>query len=221
MQITKQTKDILANFSKINPSIIISKGNVLRTVSSSKTILARAEVDVNFDRDFAIYSLDRFLSTLSLYEKPELNFGEKTVIISENNRTTEYVYANPDTINKPPAKDIVLPSVEAKFVLKSQALKDVEKAASVLSLPEISIKNEKGSVIIQAFDSKNPSGDTYSVHIDEHEGKDFNAIFKLENLKLLQNDYEVNLSSKGISMFKSLSEQKVTYWVAIEQNSTF
>jgi hypothetical protein len=75
-----------------------------------------------------------------------------------------------------------------------------------------------GSTIsLKAYDSKNPTADSYSAIIGDTE-QTFCAIFKSENLKMLVNDYEVSLSSKGISRFIS---DKLTYWIAVESNSTF
>ena len=45
MKITTNTLNILKNFSKINPSILIQEGNTLRTISPNKTIMAKANVD--------------------------------------------------------------------------------------------------------------------------------------------------------------------------------
>jgi hypothetical protein len=43
---------------------------------------------------------------------------------------------------------------------------------------------------------------------------------KVENLKMLPGDYEVSISSKKISRFKSPSSDLV-YYVAVEADSTF
>ena len=41
MKISEKTFDVLKNFSTINPSIAVKAGNVLRTVSEQKNILAK------------------------------------------------------------------------------------------------------------------------------------------------------------------------------------
>ena len=46
----------------------------------------------------------------------------------------------------------------------------------------------------------------------------FKAIFKAENIKIIPGDYEVSISSKGISHF---SGESVEYYIAVESNSTF
>ena len=54
MKISTNTVNILKNFAKINPSIFIQEGNTLKTMSPSKTIMAKATVDTEFPKRFAI-----------------------------------------------------------------------------------------------------------------------------------------------------------------------
>jgi len=60
MKLSKHTLNMLKNFSDINMSIEIKEGNILRTVSVQKNILAQAELEDTFPQDFAIYELNRF-----------------------------------------------------------------------------------------------------------------------------------------------------------------
>ena len=217
MRISTNTLNVLKNFAKINPSIAIPAGNVLKTISPSKTIMSKAEIDTEFPQSFAIYSLDRFISTISLFNDPVLDFGENSVEIRDGNKSTHYVYAEESTIAKAPEKELNLPSIDASFTLENESLRDVEKAAGVLGLPEISVVGEAGKIYLRAVDSKNPSGDVYSVEIGEG-NKEFMAIFKSENIKILPDNYEVNISTRGISHF---SGPQAEYWIAVEQSSKF
>jgi len=217
MKISTNTVNVLKNFAKINPSILIQEGNTLKTISPSKTIMAKANVDTNFSNKFAIYNLDRFLSTMSLFNDPDLTFGDKSVSISEGERKTEYVYSEEATVTKAPEKEINLPSVDVTFTLTNEHLKDVEKAAGVLGLPEILVVGDGSTVYLQAADSKAPNGDVYSIKIGET-NKTFKAIFKAENIKIIPGEYEVSISSRGISHF---SGKEAEYWIAVEQSSSF
>ena len=62
MELSSQTLQVLNNFASVNSNIVIHTGNVLRTVSESKTILARAEIEEEFPKGFGIYELNEFLS---------------------------------------------------------------------------------------------------------------------------------------------------------------
>jgi hypothetical protein len=217
MKISTNTVNVLKNFAKINPSIVVQEGNVLKTISPSKTIMAKAKVETDFGKRFAIYNLDRFISTVSLFNDPELKFGDKSVEIFDGNKKSQYTYADETTITKAPDKEINLPSVDVSFRLTNDHLKDVEKAAGVLGLPEIVVMGDGTNVFLQAADSKNPSGDVYSINIGDTD-KAFKAIFKAENIKIIPGDYDVTISSRGISHF---SGKDVEYWIAVEQSSQF
>lgn len=217
MKISTNTVNILKNFAKINPSILIQEGNTLKTMSPSKTIMAKAKIDTEFPKRFAIYNLDRFISTASLFTDPNFDFGERTVTIKEGDRKIDYVYADENTINKMPDREINLPSIDVTVTLTNASLKEVEKAGGVLGLPEILIVGDGSDVYLQAADSKNPSGDVFSVKIGDT-SKTFKAIFKTENIKILPGDYEINISSRGISHF---SGKEAEYWIAVESSSQF
>jgi len=217
MKIDTNTIAVLKNFAKINPSIVIPVGNTLKTMSPSKTIMAKADVTTTFDQRFAIYNLDRFISTLSLFNDPELTFGDKFVTISDSNKKTQYMHADEATITKAPEKEINLPSVDVTFTLTNDNLKDVEKAAGVLQLPEIVVSGNGTTVYLQAADSKNPSGDIYSISIGTTD-KTFKAIFKSENIRIIPGEYQVSISARGISNFKGAVAE---YWIAVEGSSTF
>ena len=64
MELSKETQDILKNFSEINQSLAFKEGKVLKTVSPQKNNLARAEVTEHFPQDFAVYELNKFLGDL-------------------------------------------------------------------------------------------------------------------------------------------------------------
>lgn len=217
MQLNAQTLNILKNFSTINPSIVVKPGKVLTTISPSKTILAKANIQDNFDTVFGIYALNRFLSSLSLFDKPELTFNDSSVRISGDNRSITYHYSDPSIILVPPEKDIKLPSVDAECKLTNKDIQSVIKALGVLDLPEIALVGDGDRISLQAMDSKNAASDTYSIDVGETD-RVFKAIFRAENLKMIEGDYTLKISSKGISQFIGTD---VTYWVAIESSSQF
>jgi len=216
MKIHAQTITVLKNFAKINPSIVIEEGNVLKTISNSKTIIAKAHVPTTFDKTFAIYNLDRFISTLSLFENPDLTFEENFVTISDGNKTVNYMYTVEQSVLRPPAKDFNIKQVDVSVKLPYEVYKDVEKALNVLALPEILIVGDGENIYIQAADSKNPSGDVYSVKIGTTE-KTFRVVFKQEYIKILPSDYQITISSLGLSHF---SGEHSEYWIGIEAKTS-
>lgn len=217
MQLSEYTMDVLKSFSSINPSIVIKPGTTLRTISPQKTIMAIANGNDDFSSEAGIYDLSRFLATVSLFEKPELEFNEKSISLIENKRKVDYTLADASMIQQPPEKEINMPPCEVNVEISWNDLDSVLKAASVLGLPEIAFSGVGGEVILEAVNSKNPTTDRYGVNVGSTEDT-FNMYMKVENMKLLPRDYEVSLSSKGLSRFAS---EDVKYFIAIESNSTF
>ncbi len=116
MNLSDKTLTILKNFAGINNSILVKEGNQLRTMSVAKNILAEAQIDEEFPREFAIYDLNQFLNGLSLHQDPELDFKEDTYLnIREGKRRVKYFYADPNVIVSPPEKEITLPSEDVHF----------------------------------------------------------------------------------------------------------
>ena len=223
MKLSKHTLNMLKNFSDINMSIEIKKGSVLRTVSVQKNILAQAELEDEFPKDFAIYELNRFLGAVSLFDDPELEFNAKSVNIGTTKHSADYVYCDPSMIVTPPENNITFPDPEVKFTLTQDSLSQVMRASNVLGTPEIAIEggpHPNDSIRIKALDVNNDSTDTFQVVLDEKSGHTFRFVFKTENMKMVSGNYDVEISSKGISHF-SLQGAKLQYWIATESTSNF
>ena len=80
MKLSDKTLTILKNFAGINNSILVKKGNELKTISVAKNILAEAQIDEEFSRDFAIYDLNQFLNGLGLHQDPDMDFTENSYL---------------------------------------------------------------------------------------------------------------------------------------------
>jgi len=223
MKLSKHTLNMLKNFSDINMSIEIKEGNILRTVSVQKNILAQAEIEDSFPQDFAIYELNRFLGAVSLFDDPEFRFNGKSANIGTTRHSVDYVYCDPSMIVTPPENNITFPEPEVKFTLSQDALSQIMKASNVLGTPEIAIEggpHPNDVIRLKALDVNNDSTDTFKVVLDERSDNKFRFVFKTENMKMLPGNYDVEISSKGISHF-SMQGQKLQYWIATEASSTF
>jgi len=179
--------------------------------------MAKATITEQVPSSFAIYDLSKFLGVLSLFESPELIVGERAMEIAGGQQKVNYTFADPKLIVTPNDKEIKMPPCEIKFKLTADDLSKVLKAMGVLQLPEIAITGNGTDMNIEAIDSKNPSSDTYKVRLGDT-GLNFKMIFKAENIKIMSADYDVEISSQGISHFKGVD---IEYWIATEASSTF
>lgn len=215
MKFSPRTIQILKNFVSINPSLAFKTGNVLSTISPAKSVIAKATIAENITDEFCVYDLNKFISTLSLFNDPELEYEEKYATIREGKRKVTYGFADPSLIITPPEKAIKLPSVEATFTITNDVFASTLKALQVLSLSEIAFIGNGETIMISALDNKGAISDNYSADVGETNDT-FKAVFKAENLKLLPDDYEVSLHGKA-ARFVS---KDIEYIVAVESSSS-
>ena len=220
MKLSDNTKEVLKNFSEINPNLVITPGKQLKTISTMKNILATANVSEDFPQDIAIYDLNEFLGVMSLFTKPTFAFDDKSLSISEEGTSTKskYYFADPSILTVP-QKDVKMPEAEVSFTLTETDLTKVKKAAAMLQLPDISISSKGSDIMLSAIDKKNDTANNFSIKVGETNSK-FEFHFKTEHLKMLPGDYNVSISSKLISNFKHKSKP-IEYWVALENTSKF
>ena len=220
MQLSDSTLAVLKNFAGINNSILVKKGNQLRTISVAKNILAEAEIPEDFPRDVAIYDLNQFLNGLSLHQDPNLDFTEDShITIKEGRRRVKYFYADPQVIIAPPDKEINLPTQEVCFQLESSSLEKLVKAAAVYQLPDLSVIGENGEITMVVRDKKNDTSNEYAVNVGETDSN-FEFNFKMENIKIIPGAYDVVISSKLLSEFTN-TQYNLKYFIALEPDSTF
>lgn len=217
MKISETTLNMLKNFSVINQAILVRPGSKITTMSNQESIIAEADVEEEFPVSFCLHELPRFLGVVSLFDNPDFEFGDKTVTIRSGKKKTTITYGDSAVITTPPPKGIKFPSEDVNFNLSWSELASVLKAATVMQLPEVCFSGRDGELFFEAVNVKNPTADTYSVSLGSTD-KTFKMIFKLENLKMTNQDYEVSLSSKGISRFAG---EKVTYFVMTETTSSY
>ena len=224
MKLSDKTITLLKNFSTINQSILFKQGSSLRTISVMKNILAEATIDEDLPKDFGIYDLGQFLNGLSLHQRPELDFdNDQYMVIKENKMRTKYFFADPKVIVTPPEKAITLPSEDVSFELSTDQLDKLLKAASIYQLPDLAVVGGNGVVKIVVRDKKNDTSNDFAITVGETSNyfcKNFSFNFKVENIKILPGNYEVVVSQKLLSRFKS-KNQDLTYFIALEPDSTF
>lgn len=218
MKLSNGTINVLKNFSTINQNLVIKEGSDISTMSAMKNIVAKAKVEEDFIKEFAIYDLNEFLSALSLFEKPDLDFQDDYVVITEEGsaKSLKYWYSDPSVVTTP-TKDITMPSNEVKFDFSSDSLAEITKAASVIGAPDMVL--EKGK--LRVTDKKNTTANDYATELDVPDSDvDYKFWFKVENLKLLPGSYSVEVSSKNISRFSN-SNVDIEYFIALEPESSY
>jgi hypothetical protein len=217
MKFSEKTLTILKSFSTINKSILMKEGNVLKTVTPEKTLVASATIPDRIPSQACIYDLSRFLSILSLYKDPDVEFFDKYFLIKDGKQRTKYVFADVSMIHAAPDKELVLPSADIVVDVSWEDMQSVQKAAGVLQFNEIAFVGAEGKIYLKALNSADQGADDYGVEIGTTQDE-FKIIIKTDNLKLLPQNYKVTLCAPRISEFKG---EDATYFVAIDTKSTY
>jgi len=218
MKLTTETISVLKNFSTINANLMVKSGSSLSTMSAMKNIVAKADVTEEFLSDFAIYDLNEFLSALSLFGKPDLEFNDDFVIITEEgtSKSLKYWFSDPSVVTTP-SKEISMPSTELTFPLSSDTLNEITKAAAVIGAPDMALSGGK----LMVTDKKNSTANAYETTLDFGDvAAEYKFWFKVENLKIMPGAYDVEVSSKKISHFTN-TKLGVQYWIALEPESSY
>lgn len=230
MNLSERTLKILQNFAAINPNMVFKSGNVLKTISNTRTVIGSAVVDEEFPKDFGIYDLGEFLNVLTLVDCPEIEFHDKHVRVLGGvggfSAAADYHYSDMDMLLSPfQKKDIEMPETEISFVLNKNEISRIKKAAGVLGHEEISITpsdKDVKKVKISVINSRDATSNVFSIDVDAERppAADFKFFMLVNNIKVLDEDFEVGVSSKLISHWKSL-ESKLEYYVALEKSSSY
>jgi len=219
MKISNDTRDVLKNFSTINSGIRVKEGNRLETISNMKNILAVATVSEEFPKNFSIYNLPEFLGATSLMEDPDFQFGDSSLEIVDPNSKMAYYYASEGMVIAPD-KMITMPDAEVSFDVSSSLLSDLNKAASVLGVNDLILKSDGTTMTLLVTDKKNTTSNSFSRTVGTGDGTPFTFNFKIDNLKVLEGNYAVSVSSKGISHFNN-KDIELEYFIALEPDSKY
>lgn len=219
--LSKTTLSVLKNFSTLNSNILVKPGNVLRTITPSKNGMAEATIEETFDVEFGIWDLSKFLGVISLFSAPKFEFGEKSVVIHGGNGSrVTYFYSEPRLLTTP-TKNVNMPSISLSVDITEKTFAELQKASSVLQLPDLSFVNENDRIMAVVSDLQDPTTNNYKVDVGVNKSNsEFSLNFKIENIKILPGDYTIEFSKNVVGQFTN-ETLDLKYWFAMETNSKF
>ena len=215
MKLSDQTLNTLKNFSTINDGIVLQKGNVQRTMSPEKTIVVHATLQDNFPETFGIYDLNQFLGNVAALNDPDLTFSPDSVVVDDGDMVLNYYSCSSNIIVSPPDKELILKKVDVSFDLSSETLKKILRLAVMNNLPNVTVMGKNGEVRLQTHEKKNDTSNFAYKKIANHNGDDFSVSFKTDNLKLLPDDYSVEIMIGAFAKFTNKAGNLI-YFVALE-----
>jgi len=228
MEISKDTVEILRNFATINPNIVFNQGNLIKSVKPGQAALAKAYVSENFPQTFGIYDLNEFLLALTMFgqESVRLSFHDNHVVIADSSGLyrTSYYFIDPELVaSSTTDKEVVMPKCQLKFSLDKRTLNYIRKSSSGFGLDYLVVSPKGNNLVelkvteLKKQKDKEEFGNAFVCEVPaEFESDDFRFTFLVSNFKMIDGDYDVEVSNSYISHFTN-KEQPIEYWVATER----
>jgi hypothetical protein len=231
MKLSNEIKDVLNNFQSINSNIAIGEeGDFIRTMSVSKTLMAKANVIPEaphvWPYAFGIYDLGEFLACLNMFDNPTLAFDDdkKFVNITDGITSFKYYFSDIDILTVP-TQDINLECDDLHFTLTHEELNRLRKASATLKTSQLSIRmSHTGSHFIECviLDKQNPTSNQFTMNISNcviNTSAKFDFVFDINNFKFKPADsYEFGIDKKQVALIKA---GNTNYWVALDKTTTF
>lgn len=219
MKFSENTIAVLKNFASINSGVLLKQGNTQKTIAPDKTVLVEAELEDNIPNEFGIYDLNQFLGNISTLDNPDMSFQEKQVVMNNGQISLNYYSAVASTIITPPEKELVMKNVDVSFALTNSVLQTMLRLASMNNLVNLSVVGKNGEIRLQTHDKSNDTSNSASFKLNDYNGPDFSASFKVENIKLIPADYDVEIQLNAFAKFtvnSGVFKDKIKYYVALE-----
>jgi hypothetical protein len=214
MKLSEYGLSVLKNFASINPGMVIRKGKIQQTISQEENILARAELEDEFEIDFGISDLNQFLGNVTTLQNPDLAFTEKMVTLNDGTMTMDYLACpiRPELIKFPPDKPFDMKDPDVTFDLPYSSLTKILKLASMNTLGNLSLVGENGEIKMKVHDKKNDTSN-YASTVVGLTDKVFSESFVTDNIKILQDDYTVEMKLGAFSKFTG-KKTNIKYFIA-------
>jgi hypothetical protein len=227
MKLSPETIELLNNFSSINNAILISPGNVIRTINSERNVYAKAVVQETFPRDIPIYELREFLNIFKIHRDADVDFSDEQYILVQHNRTRmKFYYADlyslTRTINLP-ERDYVLEDVVLSVDIESEQLERVRKAANFYNLTDLSLIGSDGHVELMVHNKEDTTSKTYNIEIAETENE-FSMNLIEKNIKILPGSYKLEIARVSGNNYASRfinQNLELEYFISLESDSHY
>ena len=151
---------------------------------------------------------------LSLTNDPEIELNNESYLsINSGKIKIKYFFSDPSIIVAPP-KVFNAPTTDISFTISKEVLATLMKASAVMQLPDLVIDSHG----MKVTDLKNVTSNEFTEQF-VYDGSEFNIHYKIDNLKMIPGNYDVEVSTTALVSHWKLQENLLDYWIALEQTS--
>lgn len=217
MKLSDRTLAVLKNFASINSGVVLQRGKVQKTIHPEQTVLVEAHIEDDLPEKFGIYDLNQFLGNITTLNNPNLEFTPQSVLMDDGQIRLNYYSCAANLIISPPeGKELVMKDADLSFNLSNAALQKLLKVSAMNNLPNITVLGENGGLFLRSHEPKNDTSNYAMMRIGDYDGEKFSVSFKTENLRLISDEYHVQIKVGGFSCWTN-ANGTLKYFIAMEK----
>jgi hypothetical protein len=224
MRLSPDTLTILKNFSHINPSLCISKGNVLRVLSPAQNMFAKATIAETFPNTVRIYDMNQWLGVVALLSSADMDVQEKSMIFKDGGKQIEYVYADAFLLPETPDIRLAPEKIVLTATLQTKVLETAQRMALLLDAKQCAFVGKGGEAKLTVGKTASRDKTHNYTHVIGPCTEEFVYRFSLDELKIVPDEYAITLGSRGkgedAQGIMHLKGTMVEYFVAADKDST-
>lgn len=207
---TEEEMQVLKSFASINDNMIIYPDKFV-SIGTEQSLVGIYRFEKPYDYEaFGIFDLNQFLSLIGLFKGYQLSLSKDNKSVKVISDTKEVKYnLTPNEMIKQKDTDKLVKNFKAldkqlDFILTSEELSTLKKINSVLKPERIYLESVEESDLVKltATDRLQESTNPYITSIKNPK---VNGLYKtvmyfnMQEMKLLEGEYHVQVSTKGIS----------------------
>lgn len=203
MKLSKDTVKILENLCQINDTIIFKEGSRQVVADRGGKILADVTIAEHFPQRFPIFEVKKLLSSISLFNDPDIEFNETSLTIKEGSNSITYSFC-PEALLKDykERNGANIPEPILSFTIDANTLKKVKQAATIFGSKEFYFKGDGEKVYFST--GRASQGKTISIAVGETDKK-FELVTLIETMNLIADEeYTFFVHSAGAACILSV-----------------
>jgi hypothetical protein len=216
MKLSKNTLNILKNFSSINQSMEFKKGNKQYTISNIMTVLAFVEIEEDIEKNFCIYDLNQLLGVLTTMGDPSIHTMDNHLLIVDDtsNAKVKIYYADPSAIRRLESEPKEVTWGDS-FLLPENVIQKIYKFSGLLKSKFISFVGDGDKITVLATEEcgvkKSDLSNSSSIFLTESNDV-FEIFLDKDNFvdKIIPMDYKVSLHAQKLLKLEN-DDQKLKY----------
>ncbi len=225
IKFSKQTMAVLDNFAQLNPACSLEQGNVIRTSTPSRSMLAIVKIEETIPEEFRIHNLAAFLTMLKLpiFEECDIDITSTQTVISNDKASQKFTAAASSLVQLPP-KEFKAEHSEIKFQgsISSENLSHILKVVGTLKHDAVEFRAEAGKLklVTRSLEDAD-SSNTHELIIGATDKGDYTIVVKTEYLKLINTDYNFCVGpmangKDGLTLKSQDANETISYMIGAE-----